>query len=208
METGGIRVTRSAVALDSFQTVMIDIRPSALDGVIEIVPKRHSDFRGFFSETWNRRIFASAGLSFEFVQDNHSLTIEVGTLRGLHFQAPPRAQAKLVRVVRGAIYDVVVDIRQGSPHYGRWIGIEVSAAKWNQVFIPIGFAHGFVTLEPDTEVLYKVTDYYSPEHERVIRYDDPNIGIEWPVDLAPFKLSEKDLAAPALSEIATGFTLE
>jgi len=187
---------------------MIDIRPTALDGVLESVPARHEDSRGIFSGTWNRRILADRGLDLEFVQDNHSVSLEAGTLRGLHFQCPPRAQTKLVRVIRGAIFDVVVDIRKGSPRFGKWIGVELSAAKWNQLLIPAGFAHGLVTLEPGTEVLYKVTDYYSPEHDRAIRYDDPDIGIEWPSQLAPFILSEKDRLAPRLSEIETGFVFE
>ncbi|MGO4833765.1 dTDP-4-dehydrorhamnose 3,5-epimerase, partial [Rhizobiaceae sp. 2RAB30] len=128
-----------------------------------------------------------------------------GTVRGLHFQLPPHAQAKLVRVVRGAIFDVAVDIRQGSPSFGRWVGLTVSSRDWNQIFVPKGFAHGFMTLEPDTEVIYKVTDYYAPEHDRSIRFDDPDIGIEWPMSGADFHISDKDRNAPRLKDVDTGF---
>ena len=184
---------------------MIDIRPLGLDGVFEIVPRKHSDARGFFSETWSRRALGEAGIDLDFVQDNHSLSAAVGTLRGLHFQTPPHAQNKLVRVVQGAIFDVFVDIRKGSPNFGRWGGVEVSREKWNQVLVPKGFAHGFVTLKPDTEVVYKVTDFYYPDHDRAIRFNDPMIGVEWPARLAPFQLSAKDSAAPLLADVDTGF---
>jgi dTDP-4-dehydrorhamnose 3,5-epimerase len=184
---------------------MIDIRLLELDGVLEILPKRHGDTRGFFSETWNRRTLIEAGVDLDFVQDNHSRSSAAGTLRGLHFQTPPHAQAKLVRVVRGAILDVAVDIRKGSPTFGHWVGIELSDKKWNQVLVPVGFAHGFLTLEPDTEVAYKVTDYYAPHCDRAIRFDDPAIGVPWPANVAPFQLSAKDSAAPLLAEVDTGF---
>lgn len=184
---------------------MIEVRPTALPGILELIPARHTDARGFFSEIWSRRTLSEAGIDLDFVQDNHSLSAKVGTLRGLHYQVPPRAQAKLVRVTRGSIFDVAVDIRQGSPTFGKWIGIEVSAEKWNQVFVPIGFAHGFVTLEPDTEVLYKVSNYYSPDHDRSIRYDDPRIGVSWPMAFAPFTISARDEAAAMLADIVTGF---
>jgi dTDP-4-dehydrorhamnose 3,5-epimerase len=177
-------------------------------GVIEIRPRRHSDDRGFFCETWSRKSFDVAGIELDFVQDNHSYSAASGTLRGLHFQVPPFAQAKLVRVVRGAIFDVAVDIRTGSPNFGRWVGITVSRDSWNQVLVPVGFAHGFVTLEPDTEVCYKATQIYSPAHERSIRYDDPAIGIAWPSIGATINLSPKDAAAPMLAEIETGFVYQ
>lgn len=184
----------------------MEIHPLALDGVFEIVPKRFGDRRGFFSETYNAETFRKVpGASEAFVQDNHSLSGVAGTLRGLHFQLPPRAQAKLVRVVRGSIFDVVVDIRKGSPSFGRWLGLHVSAEKWNQIFVPRGFAHGFLTLEPDTEVIYKVTDFYSAEHERSIRFDDPAIGVRWPVVASSFVLSDKDRDAPSLADVDTGF---
>lgn len=140
-----------------------------------------------------------------FVQDNHSYSSSKGVLRGLHFQLPPFAQDKLVRVVKGAIYDVAVDIRQGSPNFAKWCGLIVSAEAWNQILVPKGFAHGFLTLEPDTEVIYKVSDVYAPDCERSIRYDDPDIGIDWPLDGAEPVLSVKDLKAPLLRDTDTGF---
>ncbi|MDX8539007.1 dTDP-4-dehydrorhamnose 3,5-epimerase [Mesorhizobium sp. M4B.F.Ca.ET.215.01.1.1] len=177
---------------------MLEIRPLGLDDVVEIVPKRHGDARGFFIETYNAERFAEAGIDLRFVQDNHSYSAAAGVVRGLHYQLPPRAQDKLLRVVRGSILDVAVDIRRGSKSFGQWVALEISAEKGNQILVPKGFAHGFVTLEPDTEVLYKVTDTYSPEHDRSIRYDDPAIGIEWPAISGGFQLSEKDLSAPVL----------
>jgi dTDP-4-dehydrorhamnose 3,5-epimerase len=184
----------------------MEIRPLALNGAFEIVPRRFGDHRGFFSETYNAEAFRKVpGGSEAFVQDNHSLSAVTGTLRGLHFQLPPRAQAKLVRVVRGSIFDVVVDIRKGSSSFGRWVGLHVSAEKWNQIFVPKGFAHGFLTLEPDTEVIYKVTDFYSAEHDRSVRFDDPAIGIAWPPIASSFVVSDKDRNAPLLADIETGF---
>jgi len=177
-----------------------EIRPLGLDGVLEIRPRRIGDARGFFSETWNERELRDQGIALTFVQDNHSYSAEKGVLRGLHYQLPPRAQDKLVRVVRGSILDVAVDIRRGSPTFGRWMSVEVSARVWNQILIPKGFAHGFVTLEPGTEVIYKVSDYYSPEHDRSIRFDDPDIGIFWPLPESELRLSDKDRAAPGLVE--------
>jgi len=178
---------------------MLDIRPLGLDGVVEIVPGKFGDDRGFFSETYNARALAEHGIDMIFLQDNHSYSLASGVVRGLHYQLPPRAQAKLVRVVRGRVFDVAVDIRKGSRSYGEWVGLEISAEKWNQILVPAGFAHGFVTLEPNTEVVYKVTDYYSPEHDRSIRFDDPQIGIEWPVALEHVQLSAKDRDAPLLT---------
>ena len=183
----------------------MQLKSLPLAEVFEITPTRHGDERGFFSETWNRRVLEDAGISIDFVQDNQSLSAAAGTLRGLHFQPPPHAQAKLVRVLQGAVFDVAVDIRAGSPTFGQWVGIELSRSKWNQLLVPVGFAHGFVTLVPDTEVAYKVSDYYAPENDRAIRFDDPVIGIDWPAGLPPFQLSDKDRAAPRLSDIDTGF---
>ncbi|MBZ9656065.1 dTDP-4-dehydrorhamnose 3,5-epimerase [Phyllobacterium lublinensis] len=177
---------------------MIEVRPLALEGVLEIFPRKFGDDRGFFSETYNAESFAAAGISLQFVQDNHSLSASRGVLRGLHYQLPPRAQDKLVRVVKGSILDVVVDIRKSSPTFRKWISLEVSAKKWNQILVPKGFAHGFVTLEDNTEVVYKVTDYYSPEHDRSLRFDDPSIDIEWPFDASAIQLSDKDQKAPLL----------
>ncbi|MBD1549738.1 dTDP-4-dehydrorhamnose 3,5-epimerase [Labrenzia aggregata] len=187
------------------EEIVPQFNPLGLDGVIEILPDRHRDLRGFFSETYNARVFAEAGITLEFVQDNYSLSTEKGVLRGLHFQTPPFAQDKLVRVSRGAVFDVIVDIRKGSPTFAKWVGVEISAAKWNQVLVPKGFAHGFVTTEPNTELLYKVTDYYSRECDRSINFNDPEIGVDWPVDRSSVILSEKDKTAPLLADIETGF---
>ncbi len=177
---------------------MIEVKPLALEGVLEISPRKFGDDRGFFSETYNAESFAEAGITLQFVQDNHSLSASKGVLRGLHYQLPPRAQDKLVRVVKGSILDVVVDIRKSSPTFRKWVSLEVSAKKWNQILVPKGFAHGFVTLEENTEVVYKVTDYYSPEHDRSVRFDDPSIGIEWPFEASAIQLSDKDRKAPLL----------
>jgi dTDP-4-dehydrorhamnose 3,5-epimerase len=171
---------------------VIDVRKTALDGVLEIRTPRHGDARGFFSEVWSRESWREAGLDIDWVQDNHSRSTRQAVLRGLHYQLPPVAQDKLVRVTRGAIFDVSVDIRRSSPDFGRWVGVIVSADEWNQLLIPKGFAHGFVTLEADTEVQYKVSAPYSPDHERTIRYDDPDIGIAWPDLGSPYQMSEKD----------------
>jgi dTDP-4-dehydrorhamnose 3,5-epimerase len=184
---------------------MPQVRRLALPDVVEIVPERFADARGFFSETWNAPALAAEGVDVDFVQDNHSLSRDAGVLRGLHYQEPPFAQAKLVRVVRGAIFDVAVDIRAGSPTFGRWVGLIVSAEAWNQILVPEGFAHGFVTLEPDCEVIYKVSSPYSREHDRAIRWDDPAIGVEWPLGGGEPILSDKDRAAPLLAEAAPSF---
>jgi dTDP-4-dehydrorhamnose 3,5-epimerase len=170
-------------------------------------PKRIGDHRGFFAETYSRRIYTEVGVDVEFVQDNHSLSAAAGTVRGLHFQAPPRAQAKLVRCGRGAIFDVVVDIRRGSPTYGKWAGFTLSAENGAQLYIPTGFAHGFVTLEPDSEIVYKCSDYYAPETEGALRWDDPDIGIDWPID-GDAILSEKDAVASLLADFDTPFEFE
>jgi len=166
---------------------------------------KHGDHRGFFSETYNKRILRGAGIELDFVQDNHSLSPEVGTVRGLHFQLPPYAQAKLLRVTRGAVFDVAIDLRDGSPSYGRHVSVTISASAWNQIFIPAGFAHGFCTLEPDTEVIYKVTDYYAPEAESGVLWNDPDLGIPWPVGADEAILSDRDRAWPPLSEISKVF---
>ncbi|MEP7453281.1 dTDP-4-dehydrorhamnose 3,5-epimerase [Phyllobacterium sp. SB3] len=179
---------------------MIEVRPRALEGVLEILPRKLGDDRGFFSETWNAESFGNAGINLQFVQDNHSLSVNKGVLRGLHYQLPPRAQDKLVRVIRGAILDVVVDIRKSSPTFRQWLSLEVSAARWNQILVPKGFAHGFVTLEDNTEVVYKVTDYYSAAHDRSLRFDDAAIGVDWQVDVSKVQLSDKDRSAPLLEQ--------
>ena len=184
---------------------MLEVRVLALAGLIELRPRRFADDRGFFSETWNAERFAEAGIDTAFVQDNHSLSRMAGTLRGLHFQAPPFAQAKLVRVVRGSAFDVAVDLRPASPTFRRWEGVTLSAAKWNQLFIPEGFAHGFLTLEAETEVQYKASTGHNPIADRAIRFDDPAIGIDWPMAADRLVLSDRDRAAPLLADIETGF---
>jgi dTDP-4-dehydrorhamnose 3,5-epimerase len=188
--------------------LMVDVRSLALDGVFEIIPSKHEDERGFFSEVYSRDALARARFDLTFVQENHSLSKRKGVLRGLHYQEKPFAQDKLVRVTRGRIFDVAVDIRNGSPNFGKWVGLEISAESWNQILVPIGFAHGFVTLEPDTEVLYKVTASFSAPHDRCIRFDDPYIGIDWPLDKTEIQLSERDSDAPLLNEVETGFFYE
>lgn len=180
----------------------------AIPAVKIITPKKFGDDRGFFSETHSRRALAEAGIDIDFVQDNHAYSAAKGTVRGLHFQTPPAAQHKLVRVVRGAILDVAVDLRVGSPTYGRHVSAVISAEAWNQILVPIGFAHGLVTLEPDTEVLYKVSGYYSPENDKGLRWDDPALAIDWPLDGAEPILSAKDLVQPLLAELPPMFHYE
>lgn len=182
---------------------MLEVRPIGL-GVLEIRPSRFADERGFFSEVWNAARWREAGVDLDFVQDNHSLSRDRGVLRGLHYQVEPVAQDKLVRVTRGSVFDVAVDIRAGSATFGEWVGMVLSAAEWNQLLVPKGFAHGFVTVEPDTEVQYKVTAPYSPDHERAIRFDDPAIGIDWPIQAGELILSAKDRAAPLLADTDLG----
>ena len=182
---------------------LLEARALALPELIELTPRRFADERGFFSEVWNEARFAAAGVTARFVQDNVSLSVTAGVLRGLHFQAAPHAQAKLVRVSRGAIFDVGVDIRRSSPTFGRWAAVVLSADRWNQLYIPEGFAHGFMTLEDNCEVSYKASALYSPHHDRAIRWNDPDIGIEWPASAKPI-LSAKDADAPLLADIETG----
>jgi len=160
---------------------------------------------GFFSETFNARALVASGIKDDFVQDNHSLSVQRGVVRGLHFQVPPNAQGKLIRVVRGSIFDVAVDIRSGSPTYGKHVSALLSAASWNQLWVPKGFAHGFCTLEPDTEVLYKVTDYFAPECDRGLRWDDSDIDIPWPIAGVDVVLSAKDKLHPALKDLPDYF---
>jgi dTDP-4-dehydrorhamnose 3,5-epimerase len=183
----------------------MQIEETTLPGVLILTPQRFGDHRGFFSESWNRQRMADHGLEIDFVQDNHSLSAAVGTVRGLHFQTPPHAQAKLVRCGRGALWDVAVDIRRGSPTYGRYVGVDLTAENGRQLLIPAGFAHGFVTRAPDTEIIYKCSDYYAPECDRALRYDDPQVGIDWGLTGAPI-LSDKDTAAPLLADLDSPFT--
>lgn len=183
----------------------MQIEDTHLSGVRILNPKRFDDERGFFSESWNRNVLLKHGISLDFVQDNHSLSVAVGTIRGLHFQAPPHAQDKLVRCGRGRLYDVAVDIRKGSPTYGQWVGVELSAKSGRQLLVPKGFLHGFVTREPDTEICYKCTDYYAPDCDGVVRWD--SCGIDWRLTGDPV-LSEKDAAAPALADFDSPFEWE
>jgi dTDP-4-dehydrorhamnose 3,5-epimerase len=181
----------------------MQIEETGLSGVKILTPARFGDSRGFFSESWNRRTLADQGIEMDFVQDNHSVSAQVGTIRGLHFQAPPAAQDKLVRCGRGRLWDVAVDIRKGSPTYGHWIGVELSAENGRQLLIPKGFLHGFVTREPDTEICYKCTDYYAPDCDGAVRWD--SCGIDWGLTSDPV-LSDKDAAAPALATFDSPFT--
>ncbi|HEY3697241.1 dTDP-4-dehydrorhamnose 3,5-epimerase [Phenylobacterium sp.] len=180
---------------------MTTITPLALPEVLLITPKRHGDARGWFSETWSRPALAAAGLDLDFVQDNQAFSAARGTLRGLHFQKAPYAQAKLVRVLRGAIYDVAVDIRPGSATYGRWIGAELSAERGDQLLVPRGFAHGYVTLVPDTELFYKVDNRYAPEAEGGLLWRDPALAVDWPVAEAEITANPRDRALPTLAEL-------
>lgn len=170
-----------------------------------IKPKRYRDHRGFFAEIYNIKTFQELNISVNFVQDNHSLSNEVKTLRGLHYQKPPHAQSKLVRCGQGTIFDVAVDIRINSPTFGKWAGYKLSASNGHQLYIPIGFAHGFVTLEPHSEIVYKCSDYYAPETESALFWNDPDIGIKWPFKGNPV-LSKKDEVAPLLKNMNSPFT--
>lgn len=175
---------------------------NVMQNLLLITPRRFGDHRGYFGETYSRILYAEMGIDVDFVQDNHSLSHAVGTLRGLHFQAPPNAQGKLVRCGRGAIFDVAVDIRRGSPSYGKWQGYELTAENGHQLYVPVGFAHGFVTLEPDSEIVYKCTDYYAPETDGAVHWD--SCGIDWPVLGDPI-LSDKDCNAPGLDDFDSPF---
>lgn len=184
------------------------VEDTALPEVKILTPRRFADARGFFAETWNARTFAEAGIDTRFVQDNHSLSHRVGTIRGLHFQAPPHAQAKLVRCGRGRLFDVAVDIRLGSPRFGAWVGVELSAENGRQLLIPEGFLHGFVTREADTEIVYKCSALFEPSADGAVRYDDPAIGIDWGIEPARAIVSDKDASAPLLADLGSPFTYE
>lgn len=186
----------------------MQVEATRLAGVLILTPVRHGDARGFFSESWSQRAHLAAGLAFDWVQDNHSISANPGTVRGLHFQSPPHAQDKLVRCGRGALFDVAVDVRLGSPTYGHWVGVELTAVNGKQLLVPKGFLHGFVTRLPDTEIVYKCTDYYAPECDGAVRFDDPAIGIDWGFDPALAVLSAKDRAAPLLADFASPFVYE
>ncbi|MFX0547305.1 dTDP-4-dehydrorhamnose 3,5-epimerase [Roseovarius sp. S1116L3] len=185
----------------------MQIEKTGLEGLMILTPARFGDHRGFFSESWNKARLSAAGLDLpEFVQDNHSLSAQVGTVRGLHFQAPPHAQGKLVRCGRGRLFDVAVDIRRGSPTYGQWSGAELSFENGRQLWVPAGFLHGFMTQEPDTEIVYKCTDYYAPECDGAVAWD--SCSIDWPLEGMSPILSEKDEAASAFADFDSPFTYE
>lgn len=183
----------------------MEVSPTRIPDVLVLKPRLFCDHRGLFSETYNAETFAEAGITQTFVQDNHSLSVRRGTLRGLHFQSPPLAQAKLIRVVKGAIFDVALDIRRASATFGRSLAVVLKAEEWTQLFMPAGFAHGFCTLEPDTEVLYKVSNSYSPDHDRGIMWNDPDLGIDWPITDEEAILSDKDKALPRLKDLPAYF---
>lgn len=186
----------------------MEIEPTTIDGVIVLTPRKFGDERGFFSAVYAEDAFATAGITERFVQDNHSRSGPVGTVRGLHFQSPPEAQGKLVRVVRGAVLDVAVDIRDGSPTFGQHVSVELSAENWKQIYVPPGFAHGFCTLQPETEVVYKVTSGYAPASEGGLQWNDPALGIDWPVAPAKALLSERDQAWPGFEGFRSPFSIE
>ena len=173
--------------------------------LLRVIPKKHSDPRGFFSEIFRSDVLVRSGVDAPFVQENHVGSTQKGVLRGLHFQLPPRAQGKLIRCTRGAILDVGVDIRVGSPSYGRHVAIELSPANWHQLWVPPGFAHGYITLVDHCEVIYSVTDYYAPEYDRGIAWDDPVLGIDWRFPASEIILSDRDRRHPRLADAAPAF---
>lgn len=185
----------------------MEIEQTGLEGLVVITPPRFGDDRGFFAETYSAAKLAPHGITIRFVQDNHSLSADVGTIRGLHFQAPPHAQDKLVRCGRGRLFDVAVDIRKGSPTYGQWFGIELTFENGKQLLVPAGFAHGFITREPGTEIIYKCSDFYAPETEGAIVWNDPDIGIDWGLEGTPI-LSGKDADAGTLADLDSPFIYE
>jgi dTDP-4-dehydrorhamnose 3,5-epimerase len=181
----------------------LDITPLRIRDVLLIRPRRFSDARGFFAEVWNKQTYSEAGITTDFVQDNCSFSRSPGTIRGLHFQYAPAAQTKLVRVVRGSVLDVAVDLRSDSPTFGAFVSAELTASGGEQLLIPAGFAHGFCTLEADTEVAYKVSDFYAPDLDAGIVWNDPDIGVDWPLEGRTPVLSDKDLKLPRLADIRT-----
>lgn len=180
---------------------MLEVRPTGISGLVILATKWHEDDRGAFSETYQQSRFQAAGIDISFIQDNQAFSKKAGTLRGLHCQVPPAAQSKLVRVTRGSIYDVAVDIRPGSPTYGKWAGVELSAANRLQFFVPAGFVHGYLTLEDDTDVLYKVDAPYTPQCERGVVWNDPDIGIDWPQIGNEPVIAPRDAAMPRLADL-------
>lgn len=186
----------------------MQIETTPLSGVLILTPRRFGDARGWFSEVWNAQTLVAKGITTTFLQDNHSFSRDAGTVRGLHFQSPPHAQVKLVRCGHGRVFDVAVDIRRGSPTFGQWTGVELSAENGRQLYIPAGFLHGFATLEPDCELLYKCSDVYAPDCDGAVHFDDPDLGIDWGIDPANAVLSDKDGAAPLFRNFATPFTYD
>lgn len=186
----------------------MQVEETKIPGLLVLTPRRFGDDRGFFSESWNRQLLSNHGIDLDFVQDNHSVSAQAGTVRGLHFQAPPHAQDKLVRCGRGRLFDVAVDIRKGSPSFGQWFGIELSFENGKQLLVPKGFLHGFVTREPDTEIIYKCTDYYAPLADRAVHFNDPDLGIAWDMGSTSALLSDKDANAPRLKDIDSPFFWE
>ncbi|WP_417768495.1 dTDP-4-dehydrorhamnose 3,5-epimerase [Stappia sp.] len=183
----------------------VDVQSLAIPDVKIIKPKKHGDHRGFFSEVYNKKIFSDHGIDLDFIQDNQSYSAQAGTLRGLHYQGGEFAQDKLVRCVRGRILDVAVDIRKASPTFGKWVSAEISAQEWNQILVPVGFAHAILTLEPDTEIIYKVTNYYAPTHDFGIRWNDPDLGIDWGMAESDVTLSDKDKTQPLFKDVVHWF---
>jgi dTDP-4-dehydrorhamnose 3,5-epimerase len=181
------------------------VAAEGLPAVREIVPRRHQDGRGFFSEVWRDDAMKEAGIDARFVQENHALSRAPGTIRGLHFQIGNMAQAKLIGCLRGGILDVAVDIRRGSPTFGRHVAVVLSAENWKQLYVPVGFAHGYCTLEPETEVMYKVTAYYDPLSERGLAWDDPDVAVAWPVGVEKAVLAAKDRTYPRLADLPDFF---
>lgn len=183
----------------------MEVKSLQIEDVKIIKPKKILDDRGFFSETYNQEKFVESDIDINFVQDNHSLSMDKGVIRGLHFQIDPYAQDKLVRVIQGSILDVAVDLRQGSSSYGKHVTAIISSEEWNQILVPVGFAHGFCTLEENTEVVYKVSNLYSPDHDKGLRWNDPTLKIDWPVSADQAILSEKDLQQPFFNELPIYF---
>ncbi|NTT87271.1 dTDP-4-dehydrorhamnose 3,5-epimerase [Tabrizicola fusiformis] len=183
----------------------MQIDETALPGVLILTPRRFADDRGFFSEVWNRESLRKLGIDIDFVQDNHSLSRPVGTVRGLHYQSPPHAQDKLVRCGAGVVFDVAVDARVGSPTYGKWVGVELSAENGRQLLIPKGFLHGFVTRAPNSELLYKCSDVYAPDCDGAVHFADPDLGIDWGIAADQAVLSPKDAAAPRFADFRSPF---
>jgi dTDP-4-dehydrorhamnose 3,5-epimerase len=201
---GGSARGKVAPKVTAGQATRMQIEETGLEGLLLLTPQRFGDDRGFFAETYSAARFAERGITTGFVQDNHSLSAEAGTIRGLHFQAPPHAQAKLVRCGRGRLFDVAVDIRRGSPTFGKWFGVELTFENGRQLLVPEGFAHGFVTRDAETEIIYKCSDFYAPETEGAIRWDDPDIAIDWGLEAAPI-LSPKDAGAGLLADLDSPF---